>query len=394
MIAFDEAQALLARAVAALDDEEVPIDAAAGRVLAEPVHAAVSSPRRDVSAMDGYALRDGDAGVGARFTLVGESLAGGAVPPSVGPGETVRIFTGAALPQGADRVVMQENCETDSGGMVIARPYGPGWHVRQAGSDFAAGDLLLAGGTLLDPQAMVTLAAADRARVRVHRRARMALIATGDELTPPGTAQGRPLAIPESVSFGVAALAAQHGAELVSRHSARDSLPELEAIAAQALEASDLVVVTGGASVGARDFAKAMFAPHGLDLLFSKVAIKPGKPVWLGRAGKAWVLGLPGNPTSAMVTARLFLAPLLTALQGRPPQAVLDWLPLALASALPPTEERMTFVRTLWTGSGLVPLGNQDSGVQGALARARWLVRCDAGSPALEPGAIVRALAF
>ncbi len=394
MIAFDEAQALLAGAVAALGDEEMPIDAAAGRVLAEPVHAAVSSPRRDVSAMDGYALRDGDARVGARFTLIGESLAGGAVPPPVGPGETVRIFTGAALPPGADRVVMQENCEADDAAMIIARPYGPGWHVRRAGSDFAEGDLLLARGTPLDPQAMVTLAAADRARVRVHRRPRMALIATGDELTPPGTARGRPLAIPESVSFGVAALAAQHGADLVSRHSGRDSLPELEAIAAQALEAGDLVVVTGGASVGARDFAKAMFAPHGLDLLFAKVAIKPGKPVWLGRAGTRWVLGLPGNPTSAMVTARLFLAPLLAALHGRPPQAVLGWLPLPLASALPATEERMTFVRTLWTGSGLAPLGNQDSGVQGALGRARWLVRCDAGSPALEPGAIVRALAF
>ncbi|MDE2436327.1 MAG: molybdopterin molybdotransferase MoeA [Sphingomonadales bacterium] len=394
MISFDEAQALLAGAVAPLPDDEVPIAEAAGRVLAEPVHAAIPSPRRDVSAMDGYALRYAEAAVGKSFAVIGESAAGGALPPPVGPGEAVRIFTGAALPPGADGIVIQENCARDGDTMAIVQPFGPGRHVRKAASDFAAGDLLLPAGRVLDPLAMVTLAAADRARVRVGRRPRMALIATGDELAPPGTARDRPLTIPESVSYGVAALAAEHGAVLSARFSGGDDLAALEQVAGEALANADLVVITGGASVGERDFAKPMFAAHGLDLLFAKVAIKPGKPVWLGRAGAVWVLGLPGNPTSAMVTARLFLAPLLAALQGRPTGDLLGWMALPLAAPLGPTGDRETFARAAWAADGLMPIGNQDSGVQGALSQATWLMRCPAGSAPRKTGDMVQALHF
>ncbi|MBS0482009.1 MAG: molybdopterin molybdotransferase MoeA [Proteobacteria bacterium] len=394
MINFDAAQALLVGAVLPLPAEELPIADAAGRVLAEPVHAALASPRRDVSAMDGYALRYAEAAVGSSFAVIGESAAGGEAPPAVAPGQAVRIFTGAALPAGADGVVIQENCTRDGASMTITAPFGPARHVRKAGSDFAAGDLLLAAGRLLDPLAMITLAAADRAQVQVRSRPRMALIATGDELTAPGTAQARPHTIPESVSFGVAALAQSHGAALHARFSGADELPMLERLAGDALAAADLVVVTGGASVGERDFAKPMFAPHGLELLFAKVAIKPGKPVWLGRARGKWVLGLPGNPTSAMVTARLFLAPLLAALQGRDPAALLDWMALPLAAPLGETDERETFARARWTGGGLMPIGNQDSGVQAALSQATWLIRCPPGSPARTVGDMVAALRF
>lgn len=392
MITFDAAQALLAGAVQPLPAENVPLMEADGRVLAEPVRAALDAPRRAVSAMDGYALRDADAAIGATLRVIGESFAGGALPPPLGAGECVRIFTGAALPDGADRVIMQENCTADAGAMTIAREYGPGWHVRAAGSDFRAGDLLLPAGRLLDPGAIVTLAGADRDSALVHAAPRVALIATGDELTQPGTARDNPLTIPESVSFGVAALARQHGARIAARLRGTDDLAALTALAGQALEQADVVIVTGGASVGERDFAKPMFAAHGLELLFPKVAIKPGKPVWLGRASGRWVLGLPGNPTSAMVTARLFLAPLLAALQGRDPAAVLDWQDHPLSAPLPATGDRETFWRARGLADGLEPVRNQDSGAQATLAAAQWLIRRAADSPALDAGQPVSAL--
>ncbi|MBS0254631.1 MAG: molybdopterin molybdotransferase MoeA [Proteobacteria bacterium] len=379
MIGFDEAQSVLAAAIKPLSAETVPLAKAHGRVLAEPIHAALSAPRRNVSAMDGYALRDADAAIGARFRVVGQSFAGGPVPPAIKAGEAMRIFTGATMPAGADRVVMQENCEPDGATMTIAAPYGPGWHVRTAGCDFAEGDLLLPAGAWIDPLAMVALAGADHASAVVHRAPRVAIIATGDELAPPGTARGNPLAIPESVSFGAAAMAERFGGSIVGRFTGADNLPTLEGIARAALDNADLVVVTGGASVGERDYAKAMFGTFGLDLLFANVAIKPGKPVWLGRAQDCWILGLPGNPTSAMVTARLFLAPLLAALQGADLADVLDWEPAIMATALPAPGQRTNFVRAKRVAGRMVPIGNQDSGAQASLADARWLLRCDPG---------------
>ncbi|MFC0589946.1 molybdopterin molybdotransferase MoeA [Novosphingobium aquiterrae] len=394
MITFDQAQALLAAAVTPLGIEELAIGEAAGRVLAEDVHAALPSPRRDVSSMDGYALRLADAAVSSTLALVGESFAGGALPPPVGPGQAVRIFTGAAVPQGADVVIIQENCEAGPGQVTIERAFGSGRNIRSMAGDFAAGDLLLPKGRRLDPLAMVTLAAADRAQAMVFNRPRVAVIATGDELAAPGTARDHPLAIPESVSFGIAAMIGEHGGAIVHRATGGDSLPALEAAAGEALGLADLVVITGGASVGERDFAKAMFAPHGLDLVFAKVAIKPGKPVWLGRAQGKWVLGLPGNPTSAMVTARLFLVPLLAVLQGQRGDALLDWTDLPLGTDLPPGGERETFVRMMASPRGLVPLGNQDSGVQGALSSAQWLVRRAIAAGAARAGETVPALRF
>ncbi|WP_296678651.1 molybdopterin molybdotransferase MoeA [Novosphingobium sp.] len=394
MISFDEAQALLAAAVHPLGTETLALNEAAGRVLAQPVIAALDSPRRDVSAMDGYALRSSDAAVGAQLALVGESFAGGSMPPIIGPGQAVRIFTGAALPQGADIVVIQENCAASSGAVTITRPFGPGTHIRRQGCDFAAGALLLPAGRRLDPLAMVTLAAADRAEAQVYRRPRVALIATGDELAPPGTARANPLTIPESVSFGVAALVAEQGGDLILRRSGGDDLAALTATAGEALAAADVVVITGGASVGDRDYAKPMFAAHGLAALFAKVAIKPGKPVWLGQAHGKWVLGLPGNPTSAMVTARLFLTALMAALQGRDPSFLLEWVLLPLAAPMPPTGERETFARMIWTPAGLLPIGNQDSGVQGALSATQWLARRLKDAPAAQVGDRVAALRF
>jgi len=392
-IGFDEAVARLPGAEALIGTETLPLDGAAGRVLAKPLYARRDSPHWPTAAMDGYAVRDATTTPFQLLRVIGESRAGLSYPGIVGTGEAVRIFTGAQMPAGTDRCIVQEHAIREGDTVRFMVGYGPGWHVRAIASDFAAGALLLDRGTRLSPQAMVAAAAADVASVTVAVPPRVAIVGTGDELAPPGTAADRPGAIPESVSFGVAAMVAEAGGLVVRRATGRDDLPALQHLAASLLEAADLVIVTGGASVGDHDLARPIFAPHGLELLIDKVAIKPGKPVWLGRAGGRWVLGLPGNPTSALVTAALFLRPLLAALQGQDPHQRLHWRRLPLAASLPAVGGRETFVRARWD-DGLVPLGNQQSGAQAALAAADWLIRRPVGSAAAAAGQSVSALAF
>jgi molybdopterin molybdotransferase len=389
VIGFDEAAALVAEAAKPLGTERIPLAAAKGRVLAAPVVAQVDAPPADVSAMDGYAVRDAD--LPGRLRVAGESFPGRGHEVPLDAGQCVRIFTGAPVPAGADRVVIQEEVRRDGDTALFESP-GPARHIRRRGSDFACGDLLLEAGRQLDARALVAAAGADLAQVDVWRRPRLVVIGTGDELAEPGTARATPGAIPESVSLGVAAFAEDWGGEVVARKRLDDDLPMLEREAAEALEIADVVVVTGGASVGERDYAKAMFEPTGLSLIFSKVAIKPGKPVWFGRAGGALVVGLPGNPNSALVTARLLLAPLLAGLTGRAP--VLRWRRARLKEAIGPTGTRETFHRAAWTGEGVRVLSNQDSGAQSTLAAADLLVRRAAGAPALAAGALVEIIDF
>ena len=395
MITFDEALAHVGAVARPLGKVAVPVGKAAGRVLAAPVAAQISSPRSDVSAMDGYAVREADlAALPARLPVVGESFAGSSWKGTVGAGQCVRIFTGAPVPPGADRVVIQEDVRPEEGTAIFDRPPGDARHIRKQGGDFEEGEELLPIGRLLDKRAIVAAAAADLATVEVFARPRVHILSTGDELAEPGTAAATLDAIPESVSLGVAALAAEWSAEIVGRTRLRDDLPEMEGIAARAVDDADLIVVTGGASVGEKDFAKTMFGPVGLDLIFSKVSIKPGKPVWLGRAGKALVLGLPGNPTSALVTGRLLLAPLLAGLSGRDPAEALRWRTAPLALPLAPCGPRETFHRGRWANGEIELFGFQDSSAQKVLALADVLVRQPSGSPALPACAGVAILDF
>lgn len=394
MIGFDEALERLASVARPAGTERVPLAEAHGRVLSTPVIARLDSPASDTSAMDGYAVREADFAIPARLRVIGESFAGRGFDGAVSAGECVRIFTGAPMPQGADRVIMQEVVRREGDLAIFDHALGGGRHVRPQGSDFRRGDELLPAGRRLDPRAMVAAAGADVAEVEVHARPTVIVLGTGDELAEPGQATGRPGTIPESVSFGVAGMAGAFGAEVVDRLRLPDEPEALEAAAAGALDRADLVVVTGGASVGEKDYARAMFAASGLELIFSKVAIKPGKPVWLGRAQGRLVLGLPGNPTSAMVTARLFLAPLLAGLAGEAPAAALRWRPAPLARELPPCGERETFHRAVWTGAGVEPVSNQDSSAQKALAAADVLIRRRAGAPSVPAGDMVETLAF
>jgi molybdopterin molybdotransferase len=395
VISFDEAVEIVRSITSPLGTETVPIAGAAGRVLARPVIAEVDSPRSDVSAMDGYAVREEDLDqFPALLQLVGGSYAGSGWDGSVGPGTCVRIFTGAPVPNGADRVVMQENVRSSGNAAIIDERPGAARHIRKRGSDFTQGEELLPAGRSLDPRALVAAAGADVAELQVYRRPRVHIVSTGDELAEPGTARERGDAIPESVSFGVAALAEQWGGQCMGRTRVSDDLPRMQDLARAAVDDADLVVVTGGASVGEKDFAKTMFEPLGLELVFSKVSIKPGKPVWLGRVGEKLVMGLPGNPTSSLVTARLFLAPLLAGLTGGPADQALSWRTLPLASSLGACGARETFHRARSRKVAAEILAFQDSSAQKALANADLLVRQRAESPALEPGAEVQALDF
>lgn len=394
MIDFDEAIALVAGAARPLGVETVRLEEAAGRVLAAPLVAMVDSPRRDVSAMDGYAVSDADlVQLPARLRIIGESFAGQAEVAGIEPGSCVRIFTGGSVPGRADRVVIQEHVRRDGDFALIDRQPGSARHIRRQGFDFRAGDTLLGAGALLNARTLVAAAGTDCAQVDVYRPPRFVVLGTGDELAEPGCARATPAAIPESVSFGVAAMGEQWGGRCVGRRRLADDQAQLEAAAAQALDGVDLVVVTGGASVGEKDYAKAMFG-EALELVFSKVAIKPGKPVWLGRLGGKLVLGLPGNPTSALVTSRLILAPLLCRLTGRDPGDALRWRKAPLAAPLPACGERETFVRARWSGDAVEPVAEQDSGAQKALAEAELLIRRRAGAPAITTGQAVEMLDF
>jgi molybdopterin molybdotransferase len=395
MISFDEAVELVRTVATPLGTETVAVAEAAGRVLARPVVARIDSPRSDVSAMDGYAVREDDLkDFPASLRQVGGSFAGAAWSADIEPGTCVRIFTGACVPAGADRVIIQENVRSSGNAAMIDEHPGPARHIRRRASDFAAGDELLAAGRLLDFRAIVAAAAADVAELEVFARPRLAILGTGDELAEPGTARERADAIPESVSFGVAALAAQSGAECIARTRLRDDLGSMQDAAAAAVEPADVVVVTGGASVGEKDFAKAMFEPLGLELIFSKVSIKPGKPVWIGRVRGKLVMGLPGNPTSALVTARLLLAPLLGGMTGQSMGPGLAWRSAPLASPLGPCGAREAFHRARLSHGSAEILSFQDSSAQKVLAEADVLVRQRANTPARGPGELVEVLDF
>lgn len=395
VISFDEAVALVRNSGKPLGTENVPVAKAAGRVLAQPVVAQIASPRSDVSAMDGYAVRDEDLKMlPAALEIIGESFAGSAWNGEVEPGACVRIFTGAPVPARTDRVVIQEHVRRQGDRAVIDEPPGTARHIRRRGSDFAAGDELLAVGRLLDPRAIVAAAAADLAELKVFLRPRLVILSTGDELAEPGSARSHADAIPESVSFGVAALARLWGANCVGRTRLPDDLPAMREAASTAVENADIVLVSGGASVGEKDFAKPMFEPLGLELIFSKVSIKPGKPVWLGRAKNRLVMGLPGNPTSALVTARLLLAPLLAAMTGQRVERALAWRTAPLAAPLSACGARETFHRARLCDGVASIFSFQDSSAQKALAEADLLVRQHADTPAMKAGEPIEILDF
>ncbi len=387
-----EALDRVTKGLAPLEAERVALGEASGRVLAEDVAAQLTQPPFDASAMDGYAVRAADvAALPATLRVIGRSAAGAGFRGRVGPGEAVRIFTGAPVPEGADFIVIQENAE-EAPGSVIVREAAGGSFIRPRGQDFSEGDILLTAGTRLGPRELMLAAAMNRADLPVRRKPRVAILATGNEVVPPGSELAADQIV-SSVPIGLAALIARHGGEAMPLGIARDE-PESIVTLARAGSAADILVTIGGASVGEYDLVATALKAEGLELDFWKIAMRPGKPLLFGRMGKQRVLGVPGNPVSALICAEVFLVPMLRKLLGageresHEPDAL-------LGEALAANGPREHYMRALseWREDGarvVTPLPSQDSSLVAALARADCLIVRPPNAPALPRGARVR----
>ena len=369
MISVEEALDAVLALVAPLGSETVPLRRAGGRVLAEPITAPRDQPPFAASAMDGYAVRSADVRPGATLRVLGEAAAGRPWGGTVGPGTAARIFTGAPIPEGADRVVIQEDVAAEGDAITLGHALDPGHHVRPAGGDFAAGARMEAP-AVLTPERIALAAAMGCAEPRVVRRPVVAVMATGDELVPPGEvpADGQVIA---SNAYGLAAMVEAAGAEARLLPIARDDRASLELGFALA-EGADLVVTIGGASVGDHDLVAPVARALGMSPAFHRVAMRPGKPLMAGRLGDAAVLGLPGNPVSAMVCGRVFLLPMIRRMLGLDPSA--PALALPLLEPLEPNGARRHYMRAQRRGRGVAAMGRQDSSLLSVLAGADVLI--------------------
>jgi molybdopterin molybdotransferase len=389
LLPVDTALAQVLDGIAPPAEEIVPIGDADGRVLTQDLTAKLTQPPFDASAMDGYAVfGDGAAGVGDRWTVVGESAAGHGFSGSVGAGHAVRIFTGAPVPNGCGTVVIQEDVSRTGDVIIAIDGTKAGANIRRAGNDFAKGDVLLTRGHRLGTHTLTLAAAMGYGEVPVARRPVVAILATGDELVPPGTLPG-PDQIVSSNPVGLAALVTQEGGLPRLLGIAPDRMEALEERIGAALDA-DVLVTIGGASVGDHDLVGNALKNEGMELTFWKIALRPGKPLMFGRLGATRVLGLPGNPVSALITARVFLVPLIGALLGRPREAQARETAI-LTVPLEANGPRLHLMRAKLgrNGSGaltVAPMPSQDSSLLSALSVADCLIRREPGAPAAAAG--------
>jgi len=376
-----------------LEDEVISLPMALGRVLADAVVAMRDQPPFHTSAMDGYAVRSGD--TPGQLRIGGESSAGHGFEGRVEPGIAIRISTGAAIPQGADAVVMQEDVRRKDDHVNVPATMA-GNNVRPRGGDFAAGTVLLPQGRALDGAALSMVAASGAGKVRVVCAPRVAILSSGDELAAPGAEPG-PFQIFDSVSFGIAGLVQAWGGVPNRLAVEKDDVEAIAASAQRGLRDSDLLVVLGGASVGDHDLARAALLKLGLGLTVEKIAVRPGKPTWCGATRDGLVLGLPGNPASALVCATLFLRPLVEAMLGRDAQACVATHRARLLDALPANGPREHYLRArLGVDSHgqqtVQAFADQDSSLVSIFAAANALVRLPPGAPASAAGALVDVL--
>ena len=377
-----EAQARLLALANRLPGEELPVSACAGRWLTCDVPALRDQPWADLSAMDGYAIRAAEWPGPWRVTA--ESMAGSALPQPLASGDASRIFTGAPLPPGADTVLIQEDAIIE-GDLLHPQgsPLAPGRNVRPAASDFRTGQPLLTASTALGPAQIALAVLGGHGTLAVGKRPRVALLSTGNELVPPGapTPPGR---LPSSNAPMLTALLAGLPCEIVDLGIVPDDLDAM----AQALESAasaDIILSTGGASVGDHDVVRPAFARAGGHLDFWKIRMRPGKPLMAGRLGDAVFVGLPGNPVSAFVTATLFLLPLVRHMAGA--ASPLPRTSVAkLAAPLPATGERDDYLRAFRSDNGMVSVTSQDSAATAALAQADSLILRPSGAPPAQAG--------
>ena len=394
MLSVEEARTRILAPLAPVPSQLVALPEAWGLVTAAPVVARLTQPPADVSAMDGYAVRAADATLGATLAVIGEAPAGHPFPGFVGLGQAVRLFTGSVVPDGADAILLQEDATRDGAAVTVNEAAEPGRHIRRAGQDFSAGDAVLPAGRRLGARDIGLAAAANHPWLTVHRRPRVAILATGDEIAMPGEPIV-PGGIVSSNSHALAALIRARGGEPVVLPVAPDDMAAIAATA-DALGGMDLLVTTGGASVGDHDLVRAALGQRGFDTDFWKIAMRPGKPLMFGQLGGVPVLGLPGNPVSAIVCAVLFLLPALDKLSGLPGAAP----PVSeaiLGVPVKANDHRADHLRaTLHTDAQgrliAKPFQRQDSAMLRILAEAQGLVLRAPNAPSLDAGAAVQVI--
>lgn len=369
--------------------ETAPLSRAQGRRLAEPVRARLSQPPAAVSAMDGYAVRHADAAAGTALKLIGESRAGSPYEGQIGALEAVRIFTGAVVPAGADHILIQEEAGRDGQNVTVLAVQPAPANIRRAGRDFSEGDVLIPAGQIITEGAISLAASGNAPQLVLACAPRIGVLATGDELIAPGETPA-PGQVVNSIQPALLALLSRWGAVGVDLGVSRDREEEvIEHISA----ACDVIVSIGGASVGDYDVVRSAFAARGFDPVFEKVAVKPGKPTWFSAGPAALALGLPGNPAAAMVTAHLFLRPLIMALTGGPA----DNSPLARAhthTALPASGAREEYLRAVLSigpdgRAGIRAADDQDSSLLSPFLTANALIRRPVHAPGASPGELV-----
>ena len=390
MLSVEQALERILGAMAPLPAEQISVADGLGRVLAQDIVARRTQPPAAMSAMDGYAVRARDvAEVPAKLKIVGQAPAGGAWQGTLGEGEAVRIFTGGPVPDGADTVIMQENTEAGDGTVTVLTGAPKGRFVRPAGLDFSEGDVLLSAGRLLTARDVALAAAMNTPWIMVRRRPRVAILVTGDEVVMPGDPM-TPNQIISSNSLGMAAMVAVFGGEPCMLGIAPDDREALASMAAGA-KGADLLLTSGGASVGDHDLVQSVLGEIGFELGFWKIAMRPGKPLIFGHVGDTPVLGLPGNPVSALVCSMLFLRPALARMLGMDAKDGGHGQTARLAEPLPTNDERQDYLRgalgTDENGELLVtPFTRQDSSMLNMLAKADCLVVRPPHAPALAAG--------
>ena len=390
MITRQEALAHIGSVPAIGETETLPLEACVGRILADDVAARLTHPPAAMSAMDGYAVPFTETLSDGPLELIGEAAAGTPFDGIVAPGQCVRVFTGSVIPRGCDHVIIQEDVRRQDNRIWTEMPQASPRNIRQAGIDFREGQVLLEAGTRIRPVHLSICAAANHASMIVHRRPRVALLTNGDELKPPGS-DLQPGQIISSNEYALMALLRDWGAEVINLGTARDDPSDIRRRVEDAGN-SDVFVPIGGASVGDHDHMKDVFGRLGFDPVFTKIAIKPGKPTWHSRRGHQYVLGLPGNPASALVCAHLFLRPLMNALQGQPANA--QWMQAPLAAPLPANGAREAFQRgTLARAENdapsITPASNQDNSLLTPFVNANFLIHRPSHAPALTAGDMV-----
>jgi molybdopterin molybdotransferase len=394
MLSVTEARSRVLARLPTTGPETVSLAEAWDRVLANPIVARLTQPPADVSAMDGYAARAADAHHAASLTIIGEAPAGHPFTGQVGPGQCVRLFTGSVIPAGADTVILQEDVERHAIQITLRDTARPRAHIRPQGQDFAAGDVILHAGTRLGARQIGLAAAANHAWLSVRRRPVVAILATGDEIVLPGDPIP-PGGIVSSNAHMLAALIRAAGAEPMILPISGDT-PEAIADAIAQAPRADLLVTTGGASVGDHDVVQAGLAKRGFSLDFWKIAVRPGKPMISGALGDLPVLGLPGNPVSAFVCGVLFLQPAIARLLGFPGAAPRT-LPALAGAMLRANDGRADHLRATLADSDsgalvATPFERQDSGMLSVLTRADCLIVRAPHAPELAQGAAIEVI--